>query len=94
VACRSVRDKRDLVRVVRTPEGAVVLDPTGKCNGRGAYLCRDWECLRAAFKRKGFERAFKSPLPPDAASALEAGFRELVPSDEGPGPRPASSPAV
>jgi predicted RNA-binding protein YlxR (DUF448 family) len=76
-----VREKRDLVRVVRTPEGEVRIDPTGRCNGRGAYLCRDWNCLRAALKRKGFERAFKGPLPPDAASVLEAGFRDLVPVD-------------
>jgi predicted RNA-binding protein YlxR (DUF448 family) len=75
-----VRDKRDLIRVVRTPAGEILLDPTGKCNGRGAYLCRDWDCFRAALKRKGFERAFKSPLAPEAASALEADFRRLVPS--------------
>jgi predicted RNA-binding protein YlxR (DUF448 family) len=83
-----VREKRDLVRVVRTPAGEVRIDPTGKCSGRGAYLCRDWQCLRAAVKRKGFERAFKSPLPPEAAGALEAAFRELVPDtseDEGEG---------
>jgi predicted RNA-binding protein YlxR (DUF448 family) len=79
-----VRDKRDLVRVVRTPAGEIVMDPTGKANGRGAYLCRDLNCLRAAMKRKGFERAFKSPLPPEAASALEAGFRNLVESHDEP----------
>lgn len=73
-----MRDKRDLVRVVRTPAGEILIDPTGKANGRGAYLCRDWNCLRAAMKRKGLERAFKNPLPPEAASALEAGFRDLV----------------
>ena len=77
-----MRDKRDLVRVVRTPAGAVVLDPTGKLNGRGAYLCRDRDCFRAAVKRKGFERALKCPLPPEAVSALEAEFRALVPSTD------------
>lgn len=76
-----MREKRDLVRVVRTPDGDIGIDPTGKMNGRGAYLCRDWSCLRAALKRKGLERAFKTPLPPNAALALEAGFRCLVPDE-------------
>jgi predicted RNA-binding protein YlxR (DUF448 family) len=79
IACRAVREKRDLVRVVRTPEGEVVIDPTGKRNGRGAYLCCAWDCFRTALKRKGFERAFKSSLSPEAVLGLEASFRALVP---------------
>src|SRR5690242_9514527 len=82
VACRTVRDKRDLVRVVRTPEDEVLIDPTGKRAGRGAYLCRAWDCFRTAVKRKSFERALKGPLPPQALPALEAGFRAVVPEPE------------
>jgi uncharacterized protein len=82
VACRTVRDKRDLVRVVRTPEDEVLIDPTGKRAGRGAYLCRAWDCFRTAVKRKSFERALKGPLPPQALPALEDGFRTVVPEPE------------
>jgi hypothetical protein len=82
VACRTVRDKRDLVRVVRTPEDEVLIDPTGKRAGRGAYLCRAWDCFRTAVKRKSFERALKGPLPAQALPALEAGFRAVVPDPE------------
>lgn len=85
IACRTVRDKRELVRIVRTPEGEVIVDPTGKRNGRGAYLCRAWDCYRAALKRKGLERAFKGPLPVEALPALEAGFRALVPEEPAAG---------
>lgn len=63
-----------MVRVVRTPEGDVLIDPTGKRNGRGAYLCRAWDCYRTAIKRKSFERALKGPLPVEMLPALEAGF--------------------
>jgi hypothetical protein len=79
IACRSVRDKRDLLRVVRTPEGSVLVDPTGKRTGRGAYVCRAWDCFRTAVKRKSFERALKGPLPPEALPTLEASFRAEVP---------------
>ena len=48
VGCREKRDKKDLLRVVRTPEGQLVLDATGKKSGRGAYVCRDAQCLKKA----------------------------------------------
>src|SRR5438309_1264172 len=66
VACRTVQDKKDLVRLVRTPEGEIVVDPTGKRNGRGAYLCPGTDCLRAAQKRKSLDRAFKAAVPAEA----------------------------
>ncbi len=62
VACRTSRAKRDLVRVVRTPEGELVIDETGKRNGRGAYLCRQQRCWELAFKRASIERALQSAL--------------------------------
>jgi predicted RNA-binding protein YlxR (DUF448 family) len=62
VACRTWRPKRDLVRLVRTPEGEVRVDNTGKLNGRGAYLCRSDECWTLAERRRAVERALKVSL--------------------------------
>jgi predicted RNA-binding protein YlxR (DUF448 family) len=77
VACRQVRDKRDLVRVVRLIDGSVVVDPTGKKSGRGAYLCRRQACWELGLKRGILERALKQALPPESRPDLEtfaAGF--------------------
>jgi uncharacterized protein len=70
VACRSLRPKREMVRVVRTPDGAVEVDLTGKKSGRGAYLCRAQGCWQAALRRKGLERALKIELSPSDREAL------------------------
>ncbi len=59
-ACRQMRPKKDLLRVVRTPEGVVALDETGRSNGRGAYLCRDSACLERALKTRAIERALEA----------------------------------
>ena len=71
VACRTVRSRRDLVRVVRTPEGAVILDETGKRSGRGAYLCRQRSCLEIALARQQLERALKATLTAECKSELK-----------------------
>ena len=73
VACRTERPKRDLVRVVRSPEGTLSLDRSGRANGRGAYLCADGGCWSAALKKHALERALAAPLPPDLRAELEAG---------------------
>ena len=57
--CGEMFDKRQLVRVVKSPEGEISLDLTGKKSGRGAYVCRNPECLKKAIKKKAFERAFQ-----------------------------------
>ena len=72
VGCREKRDKKDLLRVVRTPEGQLVLDATGKKSGRGAYVCHDVECLKKARKSKALERAFSTAIPPEVYDAMEA----------------------
>lgn len=74
VACRAVRPRRELARIVRTPEGEVLLDDTGKRNGRGAYLCRQRSCWDAALARRQLERALKAILPP----GVEAELREFA----------------
>ena len=78
VACRTARDKNDLVRLVRRPEGEIVIDPSGKLSGRGAYLCPRPDCLRAAQKRKSLDRALKAPIPAEAWARLEEAFLERL----------------
>jgi predicted RNA-binding protein YlxR (DUF448 family) len=73
VACRTERQKRDFVRVVRAPDGTVSVDSTGRVNGRGAYLCADGSCWAAALKKKSIERALSAPLPPAVRTYLEGG---------------------
>ena len=62
VACREMQAKKDLMRVVRTAEGELRLDTTGKLNGRGAYLCRDAACMNKAIKTHALERALEAPM--------------------------------
>ena len=71
VGCREMKPKKELIRVVRSPEGAVSLDFKGKLPGRGAYVCPDPACLAKARKSKGLERAFETALPPEVWEALE-----------------------
>ena len=73
VACRTERQKREFVRVVRSPDGTVSLDITGRANGRGAYLCADGSCWAAALKKKSIERALSVSLPADVRAHLEGG---------------------
>ncbi|MDO4988437.1 MAG: YlxR family protein [Synergistes sp.] len=63
VGCGAESAKRELMRIVRTPEGVVRFDATGKANGRGAYVCAAAECIAAAKKKKALERALKSEIP-------------------------------
>ncbi len=63
VGCREMKSKKELLRVIKTPEDEVLLDVTGKKNGRGAYLCPKKECLEQAVKTKGLERSLKVSIP-------------------------------
>ena len=72
VACRSLRPKREMVRVVRTAVGAVEIDPTGKKSGRGAYLCGRFECWQLALRRHALDRALKAELSAAERDALAA----------------------
>mgnify|MGYP002514591086 CR=1 FL=1 len=69
--CGEMKPKKDLVRVVRSPEGEISLDLTGKKNGRGSYVCKDAECFKKALKRKSFERAFGVKIPEEVAENIE-----------------------
>ena len=79
VGCREMKPKKELIRVVRSPEGVVSLDFKGKLPGRGAYVCPDPACLAKARKSKGLERAFSAPLPNEVWEALEAQMKEVPP---------------
>ena len=80
VGCREMKPKRELIRVVKSPEGEVSLDFKGKKPGRGAYVCPDPACLAKARKAKALERAFETALPPQVWEALEQQMKE-VPQD-------------
>lgn len=69
--CGEMFDKRSLVRVVKSPEGEVSLDLTGKKPGRGAYVCRNPECLKKARKRRAFERVFQMQISDEVFSGME-----------------------
>ena len=70
MGCQERKDKKALIRVVRTPEGQVCLDFSGKLNGRGAYLCPDPECLKKAIRSKVLERKLEVPIPQEIYDRL------------------------
>jgi uncharacterized protein len=83
VACRTTRDKRDLLRVVRAPDGSVSFDASGKAAGRGAYLCADGSCWSVALKKSSIERALSAPLPAEVRGQLEQGSPLLLGGSHG-----------
>ena len=81
VGCREMKPKRELIRVVRSPEGAVSMDPVGKKPGRGAYVCRQEACLMRAIKQRQLERQLEVQLTPEVSEALRH-ERETLPAPE------------
>ena len=77
--CGEMKPKRELIRVVKSPEGEIALDKTGRLPGRGAYVCPDLECLKKARKTRRLERVFSSAIPEECYDALE---KELEPDAE------------
>ncbi len=72
IACREVKDKRQLVRIVRTPENKITLDPTGKTNGRGAYLCRKADCWNKGLQKGRIIQALKITVSAQELTTLKA----------------------
>lgn len=70
-ACREMKPKNEFVRIVKTPDGDIKLDLTGKLNGRGAYICKSAECLKKAQKIGALSRAFGTEIPAEVFAALE-----------------------
>ncbi len=77
VGCREMKPKAELIRVVRSPEGEVSLDPVGKKPGRGAYVCRSSACLGRAIKQKQLERQLETALSEETAASLRATLEAL-----------------
>ena len=65
VGCGEMREKKDMIRVIKTPGGEICLDTTGRANGRGAYICNSAECLKKAVKNRGLEKSLKTQIPGD-----------------------------
>ena len=78
VGCGEMKNKKEMLRVLKTAEdGSFTLDATGKINGRGAYVCKNRECLERAKKSKGLERSFQMKIPSEVYDILEKEFDEL-----------------
>ena len=76
VGCREMKEKKSLVRVVRTTEGEIRMDPTGKANGRGAYVCPDPACLEKAVRQKQLERALEARIDESVLARLQEAVRD------------------
>jgi uncharacterized protein len=88
IACKQVRPKRELIRVVRSPDGHIALDPTSKKSGRGAYVCARRSCWDIALKKGKLEREFETTLVPEDRAALDEYYASLPPE-----PAPLSPPS-
>ena len=77
IGCREMKNKKEMMRVIKTKEEEIVLDATGRKNGRGAYLCFSRDCLEKAMKSKGLERSLKTAIPKEVYENLEKEFEEI-----------------
>lgn len=71
IGCREMKDRTELIRIVKNKEGAIFLDDTGKAQGRGAYICANPECFRKIKKSKGLDRTYKTSVPDSVYETLE-----------------------
>lgn len=76
--CGEMKSKKEMIRVIKTSEGTISLDTTGKKNGRGAYICNSLECLRKARNSKGLERSLKTAIPKEVYDQLESELSEFA----------------
>lgn len=77
IGCGEMKSKKEMIRVLKTETEEIVLDATGRKNGRGAYLCPSMECFKKAVKSKGLERSFKMPVPKEVYESLEKEMEQL-----------------
>ncbi len=77
IGCGEMKNKKEMIRILKTPEGEFTLDSTGRKNGRGAYLCPSAECLKKAVKSRGLERSFKMTIPKEVYETLEKEMERL-----------------
>lgn len=77
VGCRELRNKKDLMRILKTPDNNVIFDDTGRMNGRGAYICPSVECLKKARRTKAIERSLDISITDEVYDAIERQMSEL-----------------
>lgn len=77
IGCGEMKSKKEMIRVIKTADEEILLDATGRKNGRGAYLCPSMECMKKALKSKGLERSFKMAIPKEVYDALEKEMEAL-----------------
>lgn len=77
LGCMNSFPKPELIRIVRTKEGEISLDPTGKKSGRGAYICRKTDCLKKAVKAKRLEKNFECEIPGEIIASLENELKDI-----------------
>ena len=77
IGCGEMKSKKEMIRVIKTAEDQILLDATGRKNGRGAYLCPSMERLKKAVKGRGLERSFKMAIPQEVYEALGKEMEEL-----------------
>lgn len=77
IGCGEMKSKKEMIRILKTSEGEIVLDATGRKNGRGAYVCPTMECLKKAIKSKGLDRSFKMAIPKEVYETLEKEMEQL-----------------
>lgn len=77
IGCGEMKSKKEMIRVIKTAEGEILLDATGRKNGRGAYLCPSMECFKKAVKGRGLERSFKMAIPREVYETLEKEMKEI-----------------
>lgn len=77
IGCGEMKSKKEMIRVIKTAEGEILLDTTGRKNGRGAYLCPSMECFKKAVKGRGLERSFKMAIPREVYETLEKEMEEI-----------------
>ena len=77
IGCGEMKSKKEMIRVIKTAEGEILLDATGRKNGRGAYLCPSMECFKKAVKGRGLERSFKMAIPREVYETLEREMEEI-----------------
>lgn len=78
IGCGEIKSKKDMIRILKTETEGIILDPTGRKNGRGAYLCPSSQCLEKAIKSRGLDRSFKMQISREVYETLEKEMEKLV----------------
>lgn len=77
IGCGEMKNKKEMIRILKTPEGEFTVDATGRKNGRGAYICPSMDCFQKAVKGRGLERSFKMAIPKEVYETLEKEMEQL-----------------